>query len=206
MGKQYEHLSLDERSRIARLHEAGQSIRQIAAALDRPPSTISRELRRNRGKQVGYRPSCSRASESPALDRLSWRSRSRGAEPWQRKPAISYIEITAKFARSDPEVQSRQARPERGRTAPGRATHTKESVYIGAPVLLARLGSSRHVPRSSTKAGQAHSHYLYRLAYRRQDPVRTSMPTLLFLTSQTLAQRSLIFAHGSRRGKLHRRT
>ena len=26
-------------------------------ALDRPPSTVSRELRRNRGKQVGYRPS-----------------------------------------------------------------------------------------------------------------------------------------------------
>jgi IS30 family transposase len=57
MGKQYEHLSLDERCRIARLHEDGQSIRQIAAALDRPPSTVSRELRRNRGKQVGYRPS-----------------------------------------------------------------------------------------------------------------------------------------------------
>ncbi|HEY2112297.1 MAG TPA: IS30 family transposase, partial [Dongiaceae bacterium] len=57
MGKQYKHLSLDERCRIARLHEDGQSVRQIAAALDRPPSTISRELRRNRGKQVGYRPS-----------------------------------------------------------------------------------------------------------------------------------------------------
>src|SRR6478736_5073643 len=57
MGKQYDHLSLDERCRIARLHEDGQSIRQIAAALDRPPSTVSRELRRNRGKQVGYKPS-----------------------------------------------------------------------------------------------------------------------------------------------------
>src|SRR5215469_2283309 len=57
MGKKYEHLSLEERCQIARLHEGGQSIRQIAAALDRPPSTISRELRRNRGKQVGYKPS-----------------------------------------------------------------------------------------------------------------------------------------------------
>jgi IS30 family transposase len=54
MGKKYEHLSLEERCRIARLHEDGQSGRQIAAALDRPPSTVSRELRRNRGKQVGY--------------------------------------------------------------------------------------------------------------------------------------------------------
>ena len=49
MGKQYEHLSLEDRCWIARLHEDGQSIRQIAAAMDRPPSTISRELRRNRG-------------------------------------------------------------------------------------------------------------------------------------------------------------
>jgi transposase, IS30 family len=57
MGKKYEHLSLEERCQIARLHEDGQSIRQIAAALDRPPSTISRELRRNRGKQIGYKPS-----------------------------------------------------------------------------------------------------------------------------------------------------
>src|SRR5215469_4296841 len=57
MGKQYDQLSLEERCQIARLHEDGQSIRQIAAALDRPPSTISRELKRNRGQQVGYKPS-----------------------------------------------------------------------------------------------------------------------------------------------------
>ena len=37
--------------------KTGNPIRQIAAALDRPPSTVSRELRRNRGKQVGYKPS-----------------------------------------------------------------------------------------------------------------------------------------------------
>src|SRR5262245_66496888 len=57
MGKKYEHLSLEERCQIARLHEDGQSVRQIAAALDRPPSTISRELKRNGGVQVGYKPS-----------------------------------------------------------------------------------------------------------------------------------------------------
>jgi IS30 family transposase len=57
MAKGYHQLTLEERCAIARLREAGQSCRQIAAALDRPPSTISRELRRNRGKQVGYRPS-----------------------------------------------------------------------------------------------------------------------------------------------------
>jgi transposase, IS30 family len=56
MGEHYEQLSLDERCTIAQLREAGQSIRQIAAALDRPASTISRELKRNCGRRVGYKP------------------------------------------------------------------------------------------------------------------------------------------------------
>ena len=56
MGEHYGQLSLEERCKIAELHQAGQSLRQIAAALDRSASSISRELRRNRGAQVGYRP------------------------------------------------------------------------------------------------------------------------------------------------------
>jgi len=56
MGRAYEHLGLEDRCTIARLHGAGQSIRQIAAALDRAPSSISRELKRNGGVQVGYKP------------------------------------------------------------------------------------------------------------------------------------------------------
>ena len=59
MGERYEQLSLDERCEIARLREAGRSIRQIAAALDRQPSTISRELKRNTGlgpRAQRYRP------------------------------------------------------------------------------------------------------------------------------------------------------
>jgi transposase, IS30 family len=56
MGDRYRQLSLEERCTIARLREAGQSLRQIAAAVDRPPSTISRELKRNSGKHVGYKP------------------------------------------------------------------------------------------------------------------------------------------------------
>jgi transposase, IS30 family len=56
MGRGYEQLSLEERCSIARLQAEGRSIRQIAAALDRTPSTISREVRRNRGREVGYKP------------------------------------------------------------------------------------------------------------------------------------------------------
>jgi transposase, IS30 family len=56
MGRHYGQLSLDERYAIAQLCKAGQSIGQIAAALDRAPSTVSRELKRNTGAQVGYKP------------------------------------------------------------------------------------------------------------------------------------------------------
>jgi IS30 family transposase len=51
----YAQLSLEDRCAISRLQGEGRSVRQIAAALDRAPSTISRELRRNSG-QLGYRP------------------------------------------------------------------------------------------------------------------------------------------------------
>ena len=56
MGRSYGQLSLEDRCTIAELQKAGQSIRQIAAALDRAPSTIARELKRNRGSSVGYKP------------------------------------------------------------------------------------------------------------------------------------------------------
>src|SRR3982074_2590300 len=57
MGRNYEQLSLDDRCEMARLSANGSSVRQIAAALARSPSTISRELNRNKGAKVGYRPS-----------------------------------------------------------------------------------------------------------------------------------------------------
>jgi transposase, IS30 family len=52
----YRQLSIEDRCEIARLRSAGHSIRQIAAALDRQPSTISRELNRNSGSKLGYQP------------------------------------------------------------------------------------------------------------------------------------------------------
>ena len=60
----YTQLSLEERCSIARLREAGQSIRQIAAALDRQPSTIARELKRNTGNRIGYQPAYAQAQTS----------------------------------------------------------------------------------------------------------------------------------------------
>jgi IS30 family transposase len=56
MPKAYSQVSLEDRCEIARRLGEGQSLRQIAAALDRPTSTISREIARNSGRKAGYRP------------------------------------------------------------------------------------------------------------------------------------------------------
>ena len=83
MGRSYEQLSLDDRCEIARLSANGSSVRQIAATLDRSPSTVSRELKRNRGKQVGYRPSYAeqRARYWSASVRAGHPSRSQAGSP-----------------------------------------------------------------------------------------------------------------------------
>ena len=56
MGIRYEHITIEERCEISRLRSSGQSIRQVAATLDRSPSTISRELKRNVSQSQGYWP------------------------------------------------------------------------------------------------------------------------------------------------------
>src|SRR5260370_3271923 len=56
MGELYDHFTLDERCTMARLRQAGQSSPQFAAALDRSPSSVSRELKRTHGAHVGYTP------------------------------------------------------------------------------------------------------------------------------------------------------
>ncbi len=53
--KHYTRLTLIEREEISRGLAAGQSLRQIATNLARPPSTLSRELSRMRYSRVSYR-------------------------------------------------------------------------------------------------------------------------------------------------------
>src|SRR6218665_1001829 len=57
MGEHYRQFDVEERMEIARLRAAGQSIREIAAALGRAASSVARELKRNSGSTVGYKPS-----------------------------------------------------------------------------------------------------------------------------------------------------
>jgi len=57
MGNRYTQISIEERCELARLQAARHSIRQIAGSLDRAPSTIARELKRNSSATGGYQPS-----------------------------------------------------------------------------------------------------------------------------------------------------
>ena len=54
MGTHSHHLTLEDRCDLARLHAAGLSLRHIAATLDRSPSTVAREMKRNRSRTQGY--------------------------------------------------------------------------------------------------------------------------------------------------------
>ncbi len=56
MGKHYRHVTIEERCEMARLLAQGQSVRQIAASLDRSPSTVAREVKRNGSRTQGYHP------------------------------------------------------------------------------------------------------------------------------------------------------
>lgn len=78
------YLSRDERYELARLRDQGLSIRTVAQRLDRSPSTISRELRRNSGPHAGdYQPE--------RAERLAWERQRRpkpsrlGADPVLRE-------------------------------------------------------------------------------------------------------------------------
>src|SRR5258707_704652 len=94
-GASTRQLSLDERCEIARLQADGCSHRQIAAALDRSPSSISREVRRNSGRAIGYRPtyaqeqtqarrwSGSRLDHDPDLRRAVFERLAKGWSPEQ---------------------------------------------------------------------------------------------------------------------------
>ena len=78
MGRCYDQLNLDERCELWRLREADSSIRGIGRELGRSPSTISRELRRNRlAPGSPYRPgtadrmAVARKRKRPKVERLS---------------------------------------------------------------------------------------------------------------------------------------
>ncbi len=142
MGRRYKQLSLEDRCTIARLQADGRSVRQIAAALDRPPSTISRELRRNRGREVGYKPSYAHAQT---------RARRWAGSRLERDPALRRAVLERLACGWSPEqVAGRLAREA------GRKLISYESIYRFIYAQIARTkdyGWRRYLPRGKSKRG-----------------------------------------------------
>ena len=142
MGRRYKQLSLEDRCEIARLQADGRSVGQIAAALDRPPSTISRELRRNRGQEIGYK--ASYAHEQT-------RARRWAGSRLERDPALR----RAVFGRlacgwSPEQVAGRLAHEA------GRKVISYESIYRFIYAQIARTKDYRwrhYLPRGKSKRG-----------------------------------------------------
>jgi len=141
MGSKYGQLSIEERCEIARRRDAGQSIRQMAAALDRAPSSIARELRRNAGAQ-GYRP--------------TYAGEQAHARRWRGSKLLRNLELQALVL----ELLGRGWSPEQvaGRLAreQGRTVISHETIYrfIAAQIARTKDYSWRwYLPRAKSKRG-----------------------------------------------------
>ena len=142
MGQAYQHFSLEERCELARRREAGQSIRQIAAALDRAPSSIARELKRNDGAKVGYKPSY-------ANDQAKAR-RWRGSKLLRRPELQALVLDRLRRGWSPQQVAGRLAREH------ARTVISHESIYrfISAQIARTKDYTWRHyLPRGKSKRG-----------------------------------------------------
>ena len=142
MSRNYRHFSLEERCEITRLQAEGRSLRQIAAALDRSPSSVSRELRRNAGAQLGYRPAY--ATEQAKARR--WKG-----SKLDRKPELRERVLAALAQKCSPEQVA-------GRMAfeAGRKLISHETIYRFVYAQIARHNdfSWRHyLPRAKAKRG-----------------------------------------------------
>lgn len=142
MGTRYEQLSLDERCTIAGLHADGHSIRQIAARLDRSASTISRELRRNTGVQVGYKPAYA--------DAQAWARRWRGSR-LARQPALRQFVLDRLAMGWSPEqVAGRLTRDKSSM----RISHESIYRFIDAQIRRTNRYEWRHyLPQAKSKRG-----------------------------------------------------
>lgn len=142
MGRNYRQFSLEERCEIARLHADGQSLRQIAAALDRAASSVSREVKRNSGVQVGYKP--------VYADDLAWGRRWHGSK-LARQPDLRQAVINRLAMGWSPEQIS-------GRLALEQSSFSisRESIYRFIHAQIARTKDyswRRLLPRGKSKRG-----------------------------------------------------
>ena len=141
MDRKYEQLSLEDRCEIARLQADGRSVRQIAAALDRAPSTISREIRRNRGV----------ATYKPSYAQERTRARRWTGSRLEREPGLRCaVQERLASGWSPEQIAGRLAREA------GRKVISYESIYRFIYAQIARTKDyrwRRYLPRGKSKRG-----------------------------------------------------
>ena len=143
MGTRYGHLSIEERCELARLYTGGHSIRQIAASLDRSPSTVARELKRNGSRTQGYQPSY---AQQQARARR-WRGSRLQRDPFLREQVLARLQAG----------WSPQQAAGRFALESGRAVISHESIYrfIYAQIRRTKDYNWRHcLPRAKSKRGR----------------------------------------------------
>jgi len=147
MGTKYKHLTLEDRCAIARLHEGGQSIRKVAATVDCSPSTVSRELKRNSGHQVGYKPAYA--------DEQAWARRWRGSK-MVRQPSLQKLVLDRLAMGWSPEQIAGRLAQEKNSM---RISH--ESIYRFVYDQIRRTNDyawRRYLPRGKSQRGWYRTH------------------------------------------------
>ena len=142
MERTYVQLSFEDRCEIARRTAEGQSVRKIAAALDRAPSSISREVKRNGGRNVGYRPEY--ANEQTKARRWTGSKLARSAK--------LRTDVLRQLARgvSPEQIAGRMVRDK----ADHRVSHETIYRYIYAEIARTKDFAWRHfLPRGKSKRG-----------------------------------------------------
>lgn len=146
MGRVYDQLSLEERCEIARLRAQGASIRQIAAAVDRQPSSISRELKRNAGSGPRAGP------YKPAYAQAQTAARRWSGSRLERNEALREQVLEGLKRGWSPEQVCGRLKLELGRSVIGH-----ESIYrfIYSQLKRSNNGSWRHyLPRAKARRGR----------------------------------------------------
>ena len=142
MGQVYTQFSLEDRCEIARLQAEGHSLRQIAAALDRAPSSVARELKRNKGSKT-YK---------PAYAEEQARSRRWTGCKLERKPQLRDTVLTGLRNGLSPEqVAGRLARDS------GTTVISHETIYRFIYAQLTRTNDSSwrlYLPRAKSRRGK----------------------------------------------------
>ena len=141
MGQKYTQLGVEERCEIARQSRAGETIRQIAASLDRAPSSIARELKRNASAQ-GY---------VPAYAQQQTRARRWTGSQLLRDPVLQADVLKRLSAGASPQAVAGRLKRERGQTV-----ISYESIYRFIAAQIVRTKDYRwrlYLPQAKSRRG-----------------------------------------------------